>query len=172
MLAQVYLMNLKERGFWNRTHPDFQRLVQAMHHSSLDVFLFQFPSGHSDFANLQVSDLDWIVDMASALFQATTVILPTIPWYNNMFPGQVQGWQDANDLIRAYAVGYNTTRHSAAPERMNTSTTTTSAAAATTVKTVQVLDFANLSVQLLEANAHALGISVNETYTLRLVNRK
>jgi len=139
----------------------------------LDTFIFQFPSGHVDMAKLEVQNLVDVVQAASKLFNAKSVLFLTIAWNNNIPSNKVQLWKEKNELIRMFAANYTK------QQQQQTSSSTR------TVETVQVLDFATLSTNLIEANSKALGLDLDlsatnndndtdtttRTYTLRLSSR-
>jgi hypothetical protein len=176
---------------WNRQHPAILKLSQALdpnhddhdrnttttttilptgnkHHQVgngktklLDVFVYQFPSGHVHYLALEERHLEAVVHAASDLFQATSVILPTIAWMNNVDDDKVEVWRQKNEMIRRFARNYT-------PNNGNTTRTNTTM----TVRTVQVVDYAELSRNLIEINGQRiLKLPENETYKLRLNNR-
>ena len=125
------------------------RMGTSQEKGLLDVFVFQFPSGHVHFTDLKWTDLQDIVHAASEAFRVTSILLPTSAWSNNVLPGKVDQWKRANEMIRMFAALYVKAENCS-------------------VETVQILDYAKLSTELLEANADALGLRDNETYQLRL----
>jgi len=128
----IAVNNINERG---------QRL--------LDVLMYQFQSGHVDLYDFDEYYLEEAISAAGTLFQATTVILPTIAWMNNVNHTNVDKLHEVNERIRNFA-------------RMYTSTKSSS------VESVLVLDIAQLSTAYIEANAKILNIPNHQTYTLRL----
>jgi len=116
----------------------------------LDALLYQFQSGHVDLHDFDEHYLEEAIAAASDLFQATSVIFPTIGWMNNVDETRVDKWHEVNDRIRNFARLYSPTSKES------------------TVKSVQFLDIAELSRSHIEANARILNIPSNETYTLRV----
>ena len=117
----------------------------------LDVLIYQFQSGHIDLQNFDEYYLEQAILAASNIFQASTVIFPTIAWMNNVNRTRVTKLHDVNERIRNFAKMYIPTETS-------------------TVDTVQVLDIAQLSTYYIEENAKILNIPSNEVYTLRIDN--
>ena len=89
------------------------------------------------------------ISAAGILFQATTVIFPTIAWMNNVNHTNVDKLHEVNERIRNFARMYTQTQLSS-------------------VESVLVLDIAQLSTAYIEANAKILNIPDHQTYTLRL----
>ena len=92
----------------------------------LDVLIYQFQSGHIDLQNFDEYYLEQAILAASNIFQASTVIFPTIALMNNVNRTRVSKLHDVNERIRNFAKMYIPTETS-------------------TVDTVQVLDIAQLS---------------------------
>ncbi|KAL9180553.1 hypothetical protein ACHAXT_011006 [Thalassiosira profunda] len=149
---------------WNKSNATIASLLQALGSNVdgkaskgegeklLDVFIYQFQSGHVDLQSFDEYYLQQVVVAASDLFRATTVIFPTIGWMNNVDSTRVDAWREANDRIRNFVRLYSPSGDSS-------------------VTSVQVLDIAKLSSAYIEANAMILGIPPNETYTLRVESR-
>lgn len=116
--------------------------------------MYQFQSGHVDLHDFDEYYLEQAIVAASDLFQATTVLFPTLAWMNNVDPASVDILHEVNDRIRNFARLYT-------PPRSKTST----------VESVHVLDFAELSRSYIEANAKILDIPPNATYTVRVESR-
>ena len=115
----------------------------------LDVLVYQFQSGHVDLHDFDEHYLEQAISAAGTLFQATTVIFPTIAWMNNVNHTNVDKLHEVNERIRNFARMYTPTQSS-------------------TVESVQVLDIAQLSTAYIETNAKILYIPAHQTYTLRL----
>jgi len=118
----------------------------------LDVFIYQFQSGHVDLHDFDEYYLQQAIEVAGALFGAKAVIFPTIAWMNNIDKERVDIYRQVNDRIRAFARSY------------------ASSWRGSTVQSVQVLEFAKLSDAYIESNARILGIPKGETYTMRIDN--
>jgi len=128
----ITVNNINERG---------QRL--------LDVLVYQFQSGHIYLYDFDEYYLEEAISAASTLFQATTVIFPTIAWMNNVNHTNVDKLHEVNERIRNFA-------------RMYIQSSSSS------VESVLVLDIAQLSTAYIEANAKILNIPDHQVYTLRL----
>jgi len=115
----------------------------------LDVLVYQFQSGHIDLHDFDEYYLEKAISAAGTLFQATTVIFPTIAWMNNVNHTNVDKLHEVNERIRNFARLY-------IPK------------SSSSVESVLVLDIAQLSTAYIEANAKILNISDHQTYTLRL----
>lgn len=120
----------------------------------LDVFIYQFQSGHVDLHDFDEYYLEQAILAASDLFGATTVIFPTIAWMNNVNRTNVDKLHKVNDRIRNFVKMYASTSKSKASR----------------VESVFVLDIAQLSTAYIEANAKILNIPEEKVYTLRLDN--
>jgi len=175
------------KDFWNKENPSISKLMDGLkgikmkkkgtetkiptsipkitnsinagndNDSLLDVLVFQFPSGHVDFSTLKEEHLEEVILAASNLFQASAVIIPTIAWMNNILSEKdARDLRKTNQFIREFAQTFMTT----------TSTRNS------TVRTMQILDYGNLSEEYINANGQLLGIPQNDTYTLRLKNKK
>ncbi|KAL7539634.1 hypothetical protein ACHAWF_006466 [Thalassiosira exigua] len=151
---------------WNRNNTAISSLMSALgnqrsskrislssidENKLLDVLIYQFQSGHIDLHDFDEHYLEEAILAASDLFQATSVVLPTVAWMNNVDSAKVEIWREVNDRIRKFGQLYTPN------ENM-------------TVESVQVLDIAALSREYIETNAKILDISPNETYSLRLEN--
>ena len=117
----------------------------------LDVLIYQFQSGHIDLQHFDEYYLEQAILAASNIFQASTVVFPTIAWMNNVNRTRVTKLHNVNERIRNFVKMYIPTETS-------------------TVDTVQVLDIAQLSTYYIEENAKILNIPSNEVYTLRIEN--
>ena len=117
----------------------------------VDVLVYQFQSGHIDLHDFDEHYLEEAISAAGTLFQATTVIFPTIAWMNNVNHTNVDKLHEVNERIRNFAQMYSPTKSSSL-----------------TVESVLVLDIAQLSTAYIEANAKILNIPDHQTYTLRL----
>ena len=117
----------------------------------LDVLIYQFQSGHIDLQHFDEYYLEQAILAASNIFQASTVVFPTIAWMNNVNRTRVTKLHNVNERIRNFVQMYIPTETS-------------------TVDTVQVLDIAQLSTYYIEENAKILNIPSNEVYTLRIEN--
>lgn len=115
----------------------------------VDVLVYQFQSGHVDLNDFDEYYLTEAILAAGDLFQATTVIFPTIAWMNNVDSTRVDKWYEVNDRIRNFGRMYTRSEKS-------------------TVTSVMVLDMAELSRLYIEANARILNIPPDETYSLRV----
>ena len=120
----------------------------------LDVFIYQFQSGHVELKDFDEYYLKEAIIAASQFFQASTVIFPTIAWMNNVDKPVGDKWREVNERIRTFAKEYSP------------GTTTSSS-----VTSVQILDIAELSRIYIEENAKILNIPSNETYKLRVQSR-
>jgi len=154
---------------WNRNNTAISSLLKVLNNNDgidkntaennterkklLDVLVYQFQSGHVDLHDFDEYYLEQAIVAASDLFQATTVLFPTLAWMNNVDPASVDILHEVNDRIRNFARLYT--------PRSKTST----------VESVHVLDFAELSRSYIEANAKILDIPSNETYTVRVESR-
>jgi len=146
----------------------------------LDVFLYQFQSGHVDLHDFDEYYLQQAIAVAGTLFGAKAVIFPTIAWMNNIDKERVDIYRRVNDRIRRFARSYIPLPTDSDDGRGEISSSSASGGSSTvddddvvvgsTVESVQVLEFAHLSDAYIEANAKVLGIPKGETYTLRIDN--
>ena len=138
--------------------------------SVVDVFIYQWQSGHVRLWQFDESRLDDTVVAASTLFRSDIMILTTIfPHNNARFDVDIRRMNDINARIRSYARRYNEknttmTLHPPGADSGNSRSSKT----ATTVRAIMVLDYAMLIEQYMEKNAQHIGMFANETYTLRL----
>ena len=145
-------------------------MKEEVESSIVDVFIYQWQSGHVSLWQFDESRLDDTVVAASTLFRSDIIILTTIfPHNNAKFDTDIRRMNDINARIRSYARRYNeknttvTVRPPGADGGRRRSSRTVS-----TVRAIVVLDYAMLIEQYMGENAHHLGMSANETYTLRM----
>ena len=121
----------------------------------MDVLVFQFPSGHIRLEEITEAALTEIVALASEIFGCSTVLFITVAWHSNIVDDNNRTvMEERNELVRTFARNYATTENSPL-----------------SVRDVEFLDFAKYSNLLIEANGLTLGISSNETYSMRLTGR-
>lgn len=123
--------------------------------TTMDVLVFHFPSGHISSEEITEAALTEIVALASELFGCSTVLFITMAWHCNVVDDNIRTvMEERNELVRTFARNYSTTENSTM-----------------SVRDVEFLDFARYSKLLIETNGASLGISSNETYSLRLTSK-
>eukprot|EP00956_Cyclotella_meneghiniana_P033024 scaffold92815_cov76-Cyclotella_meneghiniana.AAC.1 len=156
------IMNVMTTSFvdtdkkWNLWDPGVSALVKALkdvnrqHLPLIDIFVYQFPSGHIDLLDFHERHLEEAVKAASELFGSSMVIFPTVAAMNNVH--STYSWNLVNERIRNFVKNYQPMINS-------------------TVRSVQTLDYARLINEYMEVNAGLLGILKNDTFVLRKTDR-
>ena len=146
---------------WNVQDPAVSALVQTLKEEVvlgstrdqmplIDVFVYQFPSGHINLDQFHERHLKEAVTAASELFGASMVIFPTVAAMNNV--KDTVAWNLVNRRIRSFVSMYEPLINS-------------------TVKSVQTLDYAGLINEYMILNAGMVGIPSNETFVHRKGDR-
>jgi hypothetical protein len=152
-MIQVDKQNLTE---WRQGSSALQLLRNASltQSTNMDILIFHIPCGHIQLKDVTEESLSKIVSLAHGLFHCSTVIFVNMAWHNGVVSEKVRQLEAGNEVIKRFVEGY-LPRHDG-----------------TSVQHVELLDFASLTQSIIEANGASLGMTLKETYELRLADSR